>query len=88
VTCDIFTNEKENVLVAPLNIVDGDKDGNKFVYVIDQKKNIMVRKPVKFGVVSDMKAEVLEGLNEGDMVVLDPQPTHKDGAKVKVLETK
>jgi HlyD family secretion protein len=88
VTCDIFTNEKENVVVAPLNIVDEDKDGNKFVYVIDQQKNIMNRKPVKFGIVSDMIAEVLEGLNEGDMVVLDPQPTHKDGAKVKVLETK
>lgn len=85
VTCDIFTNEKENVLVAPLNIVKEDKDGNMFAYTINEE-NVMVEKQVKFGLVSDMIGEVVEGLAEGDMVVLDPQPTHKDGAKVKVLD--
>lgn len=86
VTCDIYTNEKENTLVAPLNIIKEDKDGNKFAYIIDESQNIMVEKKIKFGIASDMIAEVLEGLKEGDMVVLDPQPTHKDGAKVKVLD--
>lgn len=86
-TCDIYTNEKENVLTAPLNIVKEDKDGNMFAYIINDE-NIVVEKQVKFGLVSEMIGEVLEGLNEGDMVVVDPQPTHKDGVKVKVLDNK
>ena len=87
VTCDIYTNEKENILTAPLNIVKEDKDGNMFAYVINEE-NIMVEKQMKFGLVSEMIGEVIEGLNEGDMVVIDPQPTHKDGLKVKVLDNK
>lgn len=87
VTCDIYTNEKADILVAPLNIVKEDKDGNMFVYVINDQ-NIAVEKQIKFGLVSDMIGEVLEGLNEGDLVILDPQPTHKDGIKVKILDTK
>ncbi len=86
-TCDIYTNEKENILTAPLNIVKEDKDGNMFAYIINNE-NIMVEKQVKFGLVSEMTGEILEGLSEGDMVVIDPQPTHKDGVKVKVLENK
>ncbi|HPU41453.1 MAG TPA: efflux RND transporter periplasmic adaptor subunit [Acetivibrio clariflavus] len=85
VTCDIYTNEKDNVLLAPLNIVKEDKDGNMFAYVINEN-NIAVEKKIKFGLVSDVLGEVLEGLNEGDLVILDPQPTHKDGIKVKVLK--
>ena len=73
--------------MAPLNIVKEDKDGNMFVYVINDQ-NIAVEKQIKFGLVSDMIGEVLEGLNEGDLVILDPQPTHKDGIKVKILDTK
>jgi len=84
VTCDIYTNEKENILLAPLNIAKEDKDGNMFAYVINEE-NIAVEKQVKFGLVSDVIGEVLEGLSEGDLVILDPQPTHKDGIKVKVL---
>ena len=87
VTCDIYTNEKSNILVAPLNIVKEDKDGNMFAYVINDQ-NIAVEKQVKFGLISDMLGEVLEGLEEGDLVILDPQPTHKDGVKVKVLDNK
>ncbi len=87
VTCDIYTNEKKNILTAPLNILKEDKDGNMFAYIINEE-NIMVEKQVKFGLVSEMTGEVLEGLSEGDMVVVDPQPTHKDGVKVKVLDNK
>ncbi|AEV70269.1 efflux RND transporter periplasmic adaptor subunit [Acetivibrio clariflavus] len=84
VTCDIYTNEKDNILLAPLNIYKEDKDGNMFAYVISED-NIAVEKKIKFGLVSDVMGEVLEGLNEGDLVILDPQPTHKDGIKVKIL---
>jgi len=84
VNCEIYTNEKENILVAPLNIVKEDKDGNMFVYVVNQE-NVMVEKEIEFGIVSDMMGEVIDGLEEGEKVVLDPQPTHEEGSKVKIL---
>jgi HlyD family secretion protein len=84
VTCDISTVDKKNVLVAPMEIFDQDKDGNKFVYVVDINTYTMRKTPVKLGISSDMSVEVLEGLKEGDLVVVSPQPFYKDDARVKI----
>ncbi len=84
VTCDIYTMEKKDVLVANLNMIDLDKDDNKFVYLANRDDNTMKRVPVKLGITSDMSAEIIEGLQEGDEVVLDPQPTFKDGLKIRI----
>jgi len=84
VTCDISTINKKDVLVAPMEMFDEDKDGNKFAYVVDTNTGTMRKTPVKLGISSDMSVEVLEGLKEGDLVVVNPQPLHKDGARVRV----
>ncbi|RCX12220.1 RND family efflux transporter MFP subunit [Anaerobacterium chartisolvens] len=84
VTCDIYTVEKKDVLVANLNMIDLDKDDNKFVYLANRENSTMKRVPVKLGITSDMSAEIIEGLKEGDEVVLDPQPTFKDGLKITI----
>jgi HlyD family secretion protein len=83
VTCDIYTNEKKDVLIAPMQVIDEDKDGNKFVFVV--RDGVMHKKTVKTGISSDMNVEILEGLSEGDTVVLEPQPVYKDGVKVKII---
>lgn len=83
VTCDIYTNERKDVLIAPMQVIDEDKDGNKFVFVV--RDGVMHKKTVKTGISSDMNVEILEGLSEGDTVVLEPQPIYKDGAKVKII---
>ncbi|MFZ5989649.1 MAG: efflux RND transporter periplasmic adaptor subunit [Bacillota bacterium] len=88
VDCEILTNEKENITVVPQNTTKEDKDGKLFVYLVDKEKNIMVQRYVKLGIVSDMMAEVLEGLSTGDVVVLDPQPFYKDGARIRITENK
>lgn len=85
VNCDIYTIEKKGILTAPMNITREDKDGNKTVLVVDKKTKVMREKAVKLGISSDMTMEVLEGLNEGDLVVLDPQPVHKDGSIARIL---
>jgi macrolide-specific efflux system membrane fusion protein len=85
VNCEIFTENKKGVLVADFDMMKEDKDGNKFVFVVD-KDNIMRKKQIKLGVNTDMKAEVISGLNEGDMVVIKPLPSHKDGAKAKATK--
>lgn len=84
VTCDIFTAEKDNILVAELGMFEEDKDGNKYAYVVDPENYVMHKKQVELGINSDLHVEVLEGLNEGDIVVIDPQPSFRDGQRVKI----
>jgi HlyD family secretion protein len=84
VTCDIYTVDKKGVLTVPMEALMPDKDDNTLAFVVD-KNNTMVQKKVTLGINSEMDAEVLDGLKEGDKVILDPQPMYKDGSKVKIL---
>ncbi len=87
VNCDIKTVNITNVLTVELDMLSQDKDGNNFVYVLSKDKATMNKKAVVLGSTSDMTAEVKSGeLNEGDSVVLNPKPTYKDGARVKISE--
>ncbi len=86
VTCDIYTVDKKGVIVAPMEMITEDKDGNKLVYVVDTANKTMKETRVKLGINSDMTVEVLEGLKEGDLVIIEPQPMYKDGEKVRILE--
>jgi multidrug efflux pump subunit AcrA (membrane-fusion protein) len=85
VDCDIYTAEKKGALIASLEMIKEDKDGNKSVFIVDSENNTMLEKPVELGITSDMSVEVVKGLAGGDIVVLDPQPVYKDGAKAKIL---
>ncbi|NJD04616.1 MAG: efflux RND transporter periplasmic adaptor subunit [Ruminiclostridium sp.] len=86
VTCDVYTVDKKGVIVAPLEMITEDKDGNKLVFVVDMKSKTMKETMVKLGINSDMTVEVTEGLKEGDVVIIEPQPMYRDGAKVRILE--
>ncbi|MDP4183268.1 MAG: efflux RND transporter periplasmic adaptor subunit [Bacillota bacterium] len=86
VTCEVFTNEKKDILLVDFEMIKEDKDGNKFVYVVD-KNNIMHYKEIKLGINSDMKAEVLSGLSLDDSVIIGPLPTFADGDRVKIMES-
>ncbi len=85
VNCEVFTNDKKGVLLADFEMMKEDKDGNRYVYVVD-KDNIMHQRQIKLGVNTDMKAEVVSGLSEGDMVIVNPLPNFKEGARVKTTK--
>ncbi len=85
VTCDIFTQELKDVLLADLEMFRDDKDGNKSVFIVEEKTGFIHEKKIKLGVNSDMMAQVIDGLKEGDVVVVGPKPTLKDGMKVKTF---
>lgn len=86
VDCEILTDEKKDVVVVPMGVLKTDKDGNEYVLLVDKEKGVLMQRNVKLGIISDMTAEVLEGLAEGDIVVDDPQSFHKDGSKVRLIE--
>ncbi|HEY8420592.1 MAG TPA: efflux RND transporter periplasmic adaptor subunit [Thermoclostridium sp.] len=86
VDCDIITHEKSGIPVAEFNIFLDDKDRNQYVMVINQEDMTVSKRYVTLGIYSDMLVEIVDGLKPGDMVVVDPQPSLKDGDKVKVVK--
>jgi HlyD family secretion protein len=79
VRADIYTQSSEETLAVPVQAVRYDeeldeeaegKDEQSFVFVM--KDGLAVRKDVKTGISSDSDQEILEGLEEGEMVVTGP----------------
>ena len=68
---EIILEEKKNVLLVPESAVLYDKDRKPSLEVPDPKADKGRRKvAVKLGVSNGVKAEVLEGLKQGDQIVL------------------
>lgn len=86
VDCDIITQEKNDIPVAEFNIFLDDKDRKQYVMLINEDDMTVKQQYVTLGIYSDMLVEIVDGLKPGDMVVLDPQPSLKDGDRVKVVE--
>ena len=61
----IWTVGTENVLTIPVNALYRDQKGYYVYKIIDGER---VRCDIKEGLVSEVKAEILEGLEEGDVV--------------------
>jgi HlyD family secretion protein len=77
---NILLGEKTNVIKVPAEAVKSDKSGNAYVFVIEEGR--AVERPVKLGLQSDMEAEVLEGLKDGERVILNPVAAIKSGTPV------
>jgi len=84
VTCEIVTVDKSGVVLVPMEAIKPDKDDNLMVFVVDTETNRIEQRRIEAGINSDMNVEVIDGLEEGDLVVIDPQPNYSDGMKVKV----
>lgn len=61
----VYHTYKENVLTIPINAIHRDGSGQ---YVYKQVDGARVRCNVKIAMTTDTRAEVIEGLEEGDMV--------------------
>ncbi|MDF1618059.1 HlyD family secretion protein [Petrocella sp. FN5] len=82
--CEITTSYKEQVLVASYDMFRDDRDNNKLAYVVTEN-GIVEERIVVLGITADFDAEVLEGLEEGELVINNPSLSLKDGMKVKVI---
>jgi HlyD family secretion protein len=72
---EIFTDEKEGVLAAPIQaiIIDEDLDENTTSYFVFRRDNDRVtRVAVGVGISDDSYQEITNGLNEGDEIVIGP----------------
>ncbi len=86
VTCDIATVDKKDILLAPMEAITPDKDDNIMVFLVDEDSKTIEQRKVTVGINSDMHIEILDGLEEGALIVLDPQPSYTDGMRVNPVE--
>jgi len=87
VKTDIITNEKDNVLVIPIQASGKRKIDDKTiesVYVVSESKAKLVE--IETGVSSDNEIEIISGVQNGDTVIIGPYrvlSSLKDGQQVK-----
>jgi HlyD family secretion protein len=80
---EVILSEKPDALVIPRNAVL-EEGGAKFVFVI--KGSEAHRATVSTGYEEDQFVEILEGLSEGDQVVVRGQESLKDRSPVRIVE--
>lgn len=78
---EIVGNVRKNALVVP-EIALVMREDQKTVYVVNQENKVQ-QQTLKLGYVADGFAEVLDGVKEGDLIVVAGHNRIKDGATVK-----
>ena len=68
---NIVISEIQNVLIIPNRAVRI-KDGERVVYVLKPGDILPTATPITIGAISDLQSEVVAGVNEGDVIVLNP----------------
>ncbi|MGN0571704.1 MAG: efflux RND transporter periplasmic adaptor subunit [Candidatus Fimenecus sp.] len=83
VDISIDTDKLENVITIPVEAVSTN-DGENCVFVYNEKEKTVSKRVVTLGIGSDTAYEVLEGLQVGEQVVLNPKTALTDGDKIQV----
>ncbi|UCF79440.1 MAG: efflux RND transporter periplasmic adaptor subunit [Candidatus Eiseniibacteriota bacterium] len=84
VTAEILTQYEADVLIVPLRCILS-REGEQAVFVITEEERAELR-PVTVGIINEKSAEILEGLLEGERVVLRGHELLSGGEKLKLLE--
>ncbi|MFQ5692414.1 MAG: efflux RND transporter periplasmic adaptor subunit [Nitrospinota bacterium] len=79
---DLILEEREKTLTVPRAAVT-EIEGEPSVFIVDGEE--AVAKPVKLGLVSGDRAEILKGVQEGDLVVYKGNRGLVDGQEVSVV---
>lgn len=81
---DITLAESPDTLAVNFEALQGEKDGKKYVFIIENGK--AVKRYVKTGLETDFDMQITEGLKAGEQYIKNPPAELKDGEMVKVKE--
>ncbi|MDR0844365.1 MAG: efflux RND transporter periplasmic adaptor subunit [Tannerella sp.] len=81
VKADIVVDEANSAIIIPKEVIQSNRQ-RKFVYIVE--KNTAVLRNIKIGLEDETNAEILEGLNENDNLVVRGYETLRENSKVKV----
>lgn len=82
VSVDIETARRSGALILPSASVRGINSGQPWVMAVQDGRAI--RRPVKIGLTTIGKAEITDGVKEGDLVI-DPLSSVREGSRVRAL---
>ena len=73
-TADIVKDDRQNVLLIPNGAISTDSEGNPVVRVVVSTTDgfEIEERPIATGITDGLETEVLSGLQEGDVVALEP----------------
>lgn len=80
---DLILERKSKAVTIPRLAVERDQQGQPRVFVTDGVS--AMSRPVKLGIASGERVEVLEGVKEGDMVIFRGQRGLTDGQQVNIV---
>lgn len=80
----IHTSEAKGVLIAPIEAINADSDGD-FCYVVNAE-GIVEKRRVTIGISSDDYTEIKEGLKEDDQIIPTLPAGVDEGSKVTALD--
>ena len=83
IEANIICSEHSNVLIIPL-VATISEDNKDYVYVIDNN-SVVHKKDINIKLSSDLYVEV-DGLEEGEKIILNPSNKIKDGVKIKEIK--
>ncbi|MGM0437390.1 MAG: efflux RND transporter periplasmic adaptor subunit [Bacillota bacterium] len=76
-------NTKEEVVIIPADSVL-DLDGEPYVYVVENGK--AVKKDIKIGLINKNSVEVVEGISEGEEIIIQGHKSLQEGEDVEVIK--
>ena len=77
----IIVYRNERAISVPRSVVLKDPDGQDYVYVTEN--NLAIRRDVKIGNQSELNFEIVEGLEIGDILIVQGLSLIRDGARVR-----
>ena len=77
----IIIYRNENAISVPRSVVLKDTEGQDYVYVVEN--DLAVRKDVTIGNQSELNFEIIEGLETGDMLIIQGLSLVRDGVRVR-----
>ena len=81
VSARLLIEEKPNVLMVPRGPFV-ENEGGKFAYVVED--GIAERRPIRLGATSVSAVEILEGLKDGDKIVIAGSDSFENAARVSI----
>jgi RND family efflux transporter MFP subunit len=78
---EIILMETKNAISVNFEALQKDKDGNSFVYVVEN--NRAVKRLIKTGTETEFDIQVIEGLKENESYIKNPPASLKEGDRVR-----
>ena len=82
VKADVVVDRAESAIIIPKNVILSNRN-RKFVYVVERGTAIV--RNIRTGIEDEDNAEIIEGLNENDNLIIRGFETLRENSRVKVL---